>query len=220
MRGLLLLLSVSCLWGQPSGITTSVARTLVLPADVARFELEVTAPFPTGLDHLLSQLSPLEVRATDLTGETVSLADSDFSGGPWAVSEFHFVFTRHAQIAASLAQRLAVLEKLQPTGTTFRYTMTLTLSERSVEELKSTLQPQLLIEARRRAQALADAANLTLGPVESISSERRTISSVIRDPYPLLGLPAQRVSFFVSAPLREIDGLRATYTLTARFAVQ
>ena len=153
------------------------------------------------------------IQASDLVGQTIGNNGISFGGlgGEIAVppfqavrTTFSFAVTRPADALKSMVDKLEALRRQPPTGFSVQYGAALAPSANAVEELRRTVLPQLITEARRKAQNVASAANLTLGAIESIGDVG--IGSV--------GIYAAGRVLSVSSEFR------STFAITVRFAAR
>ena len=195
MRFLFGLVVTSYLFAQTDGITTSAAKVVVLQPDEARFGVDVTAPFASTLEQVLQALNGTGIQASDLVGQRISNTPSS--------TVFSFAFVRPADTFKILSTKLQALQRTPPTGLNVQYGSALGASSGILDEMRRTLLPGLIADARRKAQTSANAANLMLGAIRSITD-----------------YGADSLSFLYLSSASPQSEFRVTYSVTVRFAVQ
>jgi hypothetical protein len=135
-------------------------------------------------------------------------------------------FTTPAEAMRQMAQKLDQIRLKRPQAFVgFSYNATLSASESVVQAARADLLPQLIGDARARAQALAAAASLKLGPIQSVNDLNVApypgiviTTAVVRDGYigPAPTLPAQLTLLLGSSP----SGTQSTFTIAVRFNLQ
>ena len=205
MRFLGILLLAACAWGQTDGITTSVFRTVVIPADEARFTVQVTVTSTTTVEQVVQALSGIGLQASDLISQSLSNSTTGVSFPQTTAlsSVLTFSMTRPADSYNTLATKLEGLRRSPPAGYVVQYSATQGASAIAVEAMRRTMLPNLLADARAKGLTMANAGNLTLGAIRSISDTSDSSSGAI------VG------DLYYSA-----SNFRVTYSLTVRFSVQ
>ena len=220
------------------GITATATRVLTLQADEARITVDVTEPLNTPLEQALRLLEGTGFQAGDLISQNeidqVIIFTNLFPGfivglaptlpgtiipigrplfGP--ETRFRFQVRRPAAALASLAAKLkAISESPAGEGVGVTFSGSLAPSATAIEDLRQIVQPQLITEARRRAEALAGAANLKLGDALEVSSE---------NPQAVVVIAAERLGGVIFAGLSDSysgSDFRVTFTTTARWGVR
>ncbi|MEO8596544.1 MAG: SIMPL domain-containing protein [Candidatus Solibacter sp.] len=169
----LILLSTAAVFAQfTDGVATSVTRTVTLTADQADFSLVSGAPIGTTQQEVIQALQ--EGGLSDLTATGTSLTQVyDYSTQPPATQTLVIYQFAFSVPAAQLGATTKVLEKLRAKPPAlfllFQYAAGLSASPATVEAMRQTLLPQLFAEAQKKAQSLAAAAGLKLGPVKGVS---------------------------------------------------
>src|SRR2546428_4502759 len=147
----------------PNSVVVTAARSLVLvPTDVT-FTLNVSADLGVTLDQVLAAVD-LGLTAQDLAGI------NSYPGGPYppvpSISRINYVF----RLSVPFSKMKDTVDKLEKLRKTLDTTMDLTYttstvgpSPAAVQEAHDKALPDLIADAKKRAQALADAALLKLG---------------------------------------------------------
>jgi len=163
----LLFLTGAALFGQfLTGLSQNVSRTIVMTPDEAVFNVSVSTTSETTLDILLGILKKVEITTKDLVGERVSS-----SNGPAELhNDYEFKLTVAPGLMRELAKSMHALQMELPDGVTaFNFTGYLSASAKAAEEARTRALPDMLADARRRADVLARLSGFSLGAIESIS---------------------------------------------------
>ena len=151
-------------FAQTDGITVSASKTVELPPDETTFQIGVQAESDVGLDKVLEVLQPLGIAAKDL----VSISSQQFGPGPNQTRlMYQFSFTapfakfKETQEGISSTWRsvLAANMDLQTFG------IQVASGEAAREAARQRLLPELLADARKKADALAKIAGATTGKI-------------------------------------------------------
>jgi hypothetical protein len=193
-------------WGQSDGITATAYRVLVTAPDEARFNVGVNAPFGSTLEQVLVAMKDSGILPTELVGQNITNAGPAASPDqPPGYSTFNFSFTRPADAMAAVSAKLGAFQQAAPAGYSVNFGATLGASLRQYDELRTAALPGLMSEVRRKAQALALAANVVLGPVRSIADS---------------GDPNANPYQFANFGFYSASDFRAYYSITVRFGTQ
>jgi uncharacterized protein YggE len=179
--GLLFVLSIAAFCQTGEGIATSVSRTVTLTPDSADFAVVVGTALTTNQQQALQMLSDAGLSSLTLTG--TSLGQSyDYSTSPYTVQTLVLYQYSLSVPASSFKDTATILEKLRgtpPDGMkSFQYTAGLNASPVTVEAMNQTILPQLLADAQKKAQSLANAAGLKLGAIKSVNQSYASSSSM------------------------------------------
>jgi uncharacterized protein DUF541 len=166
------LLAGSALAQQPldaNSIVVTAAKGMVLiPTDVT-FMLNVSADLGLTLDQVLAAID-LGVTAQDLVGI------NSYPTGPYppvpSSSRINYVFRLSVPFSRmkDSVDKLEKLRKTLDTGMDLNYsTSTIGPSQAAVQDAHDKALPDLIADAKRRAQALAGAAQLKLGAIQSVN---------------------------------------------------
>lgn len=152
---------------QTDGITVSVSRTMELPVEEASFLIAVQAESGVSLEEVIEGVKGLNITGKDLVGinsQQIGLA----SNQPRFLYLFSFTvpFARLKDTQAALASTkislLAATMDLQNVSIQFAP------SETAREAARQRLMPELLSEARKRAEQIANAAGGSIGSILGI----------------------------------------------------
>jgi hypothetical protein len=156
----------------------SVSRTVTLPADETEFIVAATArvdvPQQAAIDALqgvgisAANLSALRVVENPGFQRWISGTTLAPDGALWVLQ---FNLMAPARRTAEIVQRLKALQKKPPEQLVeVRYLSRRSASEKSVADARARILPELIAEARRKAEQLALSADQTIaGSVEFVS---------------------------------------------------
>jgi uncharacterized protein YggE len=195
--------SVILLWSSavlaqvPDGIAVAPSRTVNLVPDQAVFSANVAAASDASQDQVL------EVFRNAGAANPVIV----YSNG---TSNYAVSFTTPAEAMRPMAQKLDQIRlKRPPAFVDFSYNATLGASDSAVQAARANLLPQLIRDARERAQALAAAASVKLGQIQSV-----TDLNVVPIP------TAARVGDFTAGLALSASGTQSTFTIAVGFNLQ
>jgi uncharacterized protein YggE len=174
-KRVLILLFVSCCspaFGQtePNSITVSASQNVSLQPDQAVFAVTVQSGVNTGLDDVLAALQGSGITAANLSGVSTACATN-----PCSTPALQWVFsltgplTNTKTIVASLTTLQQNIAKLN-NGLTLSFSIAGTAVSQQLAQSQTCSLSGLIANATTRAQALAGAANLSVGRILAISS--------------------------------------------------
>jgi uncharacterized protein YggE len=168
---LILLAAASLAFGQmdSSSITVTASRSMTLEPDQAVFAVVVTSSLTTGLDQVVAALQGTGITAANLVSvNTVvfpSFAAPSVMGLQWS-----FVLAVPLSMSKSTAASLAALEqKIVQDGLSLTFQLQGTSVSAQSEQAQQCPISDLLADATAQSKKLADAAQLSVGPVLAIS---------------------------------------------------
>jgi uncharacterized protein YggE len=163
----LFLFSAVVLFGQLSGVSQNVSRNSTVQPDEATFSVTVNTTFETTLENLLGILQKAGISGTDLAGQGIN---PSYNQGSPLENYYTFQFTVAPSRMQDIAGKLNTIRQNLPEGVTqLQFSANLSASQKAVNEARLRVLPELISEARQRAEVLARLAGLTLGAIESIS---------------------------------------------------
>jgi hypothetical protein len=210
------------LWGSavlaqvPNGITVTPSRTVNLAPDQAVFSAYVTAAPDASQDQVL-----------EIFREVGAANPVVYASG---ASSYTVSFTTPAEAMRQMAQKLDQIRLKRPLVLTdFSYGAALSASDSAVQAARASLLPQLIGDARADAQALAAAASLKLGPIQSVNdidTLPRTASFITGAA--LIAVPGNPISAQLSLllgsvaarPVPSASGTRFSFPIAVRFNLQ
>ncbi len=153
-------------------ITLTVAKSVVLGMTDASFTVNIAGDFKTTVDQAVAAVRDLGLTADDLVGiQTIP------SGPRPDQMRLTYQF-RLVVPLARMGETLAALDKLRRTIDTNLelqyYTAMLTAGGDAVDAARQRVLPEMLQDARRKAQTLADAAQMKLGGVLALGEQTAT----------------------------------------------
>lgn len=158
--------------GAQTAITTSATRTVNVAPDLVDVSLSVIADLSRSQDEVVAALASLGVKAENLTG--ISTASSVYDpvtrrllDGVFLNYQFEFLVLVGSW--KGIAGQLEAFGKQPPDPLrVVQYNSRLTASDKVVEQARQGLLPDLLVEARKNADALAGAAGFKAGAIQGI----------------------------------------------------
>ena len=170
----LLFLSAFIAFAQLSadGVATSVSRTVTLTADEADFSIVAGAPLGTTQQQITQVFLDAGVSNLSLSGTSLG-QNYDYSTNPPSIQTLVFYQFTFSVPAAGLKDSAKIMETLRTKPPdllkNFQYAASLNASQATVDAMRQTVLPQLISDAQKKAQTLAAAASLKLGPVKGVS---------------------------------------------------
>jgi uncharacterized protein YggE len=157
------------------GVNISVSRVLNVQPDQADFSAAVVVTLDTTQQQVAQMFRDLGVSNPVVVG--VAAGVNSYSccypnpDEPVRSQFFYQVsFTTSPDAVKDLAKKLDALRATLPEGvSTIQYAASLSASPAAVETARRTLLPQLIAEARAKAQSLAEVAGVKLGAVVGLS---------------------------------------------------
>lgn len=158
----------------PDRIEVSITRSVNLKIEEAAFAVQISAPSSASLTTLLKALEPAGIKETDLLGIT------PFFGPPSPVPSVTPRVIYNFQMRAPIAQLSDSLQKLDQLRRSLlagtdgfelngQNLMGFGASEKTRDAARVQLTSDALADARARAETLARAAGVTLGPIVGLA---------------------------------------------------
>jgi uncharacterized protein YggE len=181
MRNILILaLSASAAFAQLEGFTASVSRSVVLAAEETNFQITATAKLDITEQQVVSALADFGVTPKDLVQVAV---DSGYSFGnlvalaPTPRASYSFLITVPYARWREVAQKLSEAMRKPPENlVSLQFSASAQATAKSMEDARQRLLPEMLAEARRKAEVLAQAAGARLGRIEAINETYSPVS--------------------------------------------
>lgn len=162
---LLFVLSVS-VRGQSDGVIGTASRPITLPPSEAVFTIQVTADQTKTLDDVVPKLKDLGVGLENLLGVQVQ----QFGPSP---SSFRIAFSFRLVVPLSRIKetndKIAQIRRNEVDLDVQGFTSGVQAAANSFDELRKRLFPELLAEAKQRAQDLASGAGMSAGQVLALT---------------------------------------------------
>ena len=154
------------------GIATSVTRSVTLTADEADFSIIAGASLDATQQQVTQVLLDAGLPNLTLSGTTLGQAvvyAPNSTANPTEVL-YQFSFTVPAAGLKDAAKKMEFLRTNPPDVLkSLQYSAVLNASPATVDAMRQTLLPQIFAEAQKKAQVLAAAAGLKLGPIKSVT---------------------------------------------------
>jgi hypothetical protein len=165
MRFLALLFVPGLLFGQldSNSITVTASRTLSAPPDQVIYGVTVNGPLTATLDNAVAQVRSLGLSASDLSGASVG------NSSPLTLSWTFNLAVPFAKAKATLDTLTALMSSLPQTNSAWSLSFYVSRTQASSLSQPTCPLPDLLSDAKARAQKLADTAGVGLGTVLSMS---------------------------------------------------
>ena len=199
MRKLLLVPIFSCIAAAQGadGLSASASRAVTFTADEAAFTMVAS----TGLDGTQQQVKQVlqDAGFPNPTVVTVSLGqDNSIRQPAEGVIFYQVTVTIPAASVTDAAKSLEALRaKLPATLKSLQYSVAFNASQAAVDAMRRVVLPQLVAEAQKKAQSLADAAGLKLGPIKAIGDSAGGASGGVNAWF-AVPIAAQRIGDFSS----------------------
>jgi hypothetical protein len=197
--------------GQTDALSVTATKTVDLPPEELTFNIVVLADQDTTIEQVLQAIKDTGVTAKDLGG----IGTSQFGPSP-NQARLVYQFTLTAPLSKfkdTLDRFTAVRRSLLANNSTMEMQtipVAITPTEAAREQARLQATPDLIADARKRADFLAKTAGVSLGPIvgigEVISTQGGTFGSIgpIYGPYGPLGSTS----------------LKATFVMSVRFAIR
>jgi len=172
---LITLLTTAAFAQVSDGITTSVSRTVNITPDEAAFTVVVNTTLDTTQDQVVQAFHDAGIQ--NLAVIAVGVFQAYPSGRTAAgQSAYQVSFTTAPAALASYSKKLDAMNSALPDGfTSVQYSAALNASQSAVDTAHQAVLPQLLRDAQTRAQALAGASGLKLGPITGITESNNSV---------------------------------------------
>jgi len=184
-----LLALVASLWGQLDGITVTAYRTVTLPPVEAVFNITVSADQAMTLDEVVAKLKELGITAQNLANVTTG------PYGPYGPSSlalrvtYGFNVTVPLDKLKSMSDAIARLRRTELELEIQGFMVGLSASPAAFEEARKRALPDLLKDARTRAEEYASAAQLKVGAIVSVTESGAAYAYLATYPYVASGVP-------------------------------
>lgn len=154
----------------PNSIVVTASRSVVLVPTETYFVLTVSADYTVTLDQILAALD-MGLTAQDLVSIS-SYPIGPYPAVPSSISRINYAFRLGVPIpkVKDTIDKLEKLRKSLDTGMDLTYsTITAGPTASALQDAHNKALPDLIADARKQAQALADAAQLKLGAIQAVS---------------------------------------------------
>lgn len=169
MKSLLALLLVLPFAAQAEALSISVSRTITLSPDESTLAISVAAGTGVSAEEILKALESVGVTAQDVAG--ISAGSTSFNPADPAAAGVLVELSLHVPIAATrqtVAKLEAARQPMSANRQELRYTLISSVSEGAVAKARERLLPELLDDAKRKAETLAVASGRKLGALLSL----------------------------------------------------
>ena len=216
LPGLVLLFASAACAQVSDGITTYVSRTVNIAADEADFSVVATA----ALDTTQQQVTQIfrDAGVENLNVVAVAAGQNTSTYPPPGDSQFFYqiAFSVAPPAMKDFAKRLDGMRASLPAGLTgLQYTAVQAVSPAALDAARQTALPQLLADARAKAQSLANAAGLKLGAVQGVSDTAYAAGGLALSSWISVG-----AGFTSSSSTGSSSGTQYTFNATVKFAAQ
>ena len=198
------------LYGQSDSLTVIATKTIDLPPEELTFSVVLLTDQDTSLDQVMQALKDTGITAKDLGG----VGSSQFGPNPNQTRlVYQFTLTTPlSKFKDTLDKFTAVRRGLIANNSTFELqanAVSITPTEAAREQARLQATPDLIADARRRADSLARAAGVTLGAIVGIGE-------VVSAPPGQFGGPIYGPFY---GPIGQ-SGLKTTFAMSVRFAIK
>jgi uncharacterized protein YggE len=205
---LILLFTFTALAQVPNGIVTQVSRTVSITPDEADFSVSVTTTLDTTQDQVTQAFHDAGIPNLTVTGLATGSNPFQSTRGPiMSVLFYQVAITTTPAALTSYTKKLDVMNATLPSGIlSLQYGAALNASQTVMDAAHQAVLPQLLQDARTKAQALATVAGLKLGAITGVTDSTNGGGQYI----------IQDAFYFSNAP----NSTSATFSATVKFAAQ
>jgi hypothetical protein len=158
--------------GQTDGITVVVSRQLAIAPSEAQFLINIAADQSTTLEQIVTAVQPLGLTAQDLTSVNAFPYSGPFPyTGPPDPSKVNYIFrmTAPANRLKETLDRITRTRRDLDAGMELQHQMMgLGPTAAEVEATRRRLLPELLAEARKRAEEVAAAGSVKVGALQGV----------------------------------------------------
>jgi uncharacterized protein YggE len=198
------------LYGQTDALSVTATKTVDLTPEELTFSVVVLVDQDTTLDQVLQAIKDTGVATKDLGG----IGTSQFGPSPnqtrlvyqftltAPLSKFKDTLDRFAAVRRGLLASSSTME-LQTSA------VAITPTEAAREQARLQATPDLIADARKKAESLAKAAGLSLGPILGIGD-------AVLAPIGQFGAPVYGPFY---GPLGQA-GLKTTFAMSVRFGIR
>lgn len=167
---LILLLASAALAQATNGVVTSVSRNVALTPDEGVFVVVVTTALNTTQQQIIGVFQEAGVQNLNVMGQAAGTNTSTYPPSNDGQLFYQITFTVAPPAMQEYARKLDALRaKLPGAITGVQYAATLSASQAAVETAHQAVLPQLIADARAKAQSLATAAGLKLGAIQGVA---------------------------------------------------
>lgn len=152
------------------GIVSSVTRTVNITPDQSDFTVVASATMDSTQQQVTQIFTDAGFPSPAVVG--VAAGQNSYSYPPVPDSQifYQITFTAAPSAIATLSKKLDAMRTSLPEGLTgIQFAAMLDASPAAVTAARAAVLPQLLAEAKSKAQSLAAVASLTLGAVQGVS---------------------------------------------------
>ena len=209
----------------PDGITTTVSRTINITPDEADFVVGVSTTLDTTQDQVTQIFHDAGIQNLTVTSVAAGFNGATIYDPSTGVSQpigasqlfYQIAFTTAPAALAGYTKKLDAMRASLPGAlASLQYNAALNASQAAVDAAHQTALPQLLQDARSKAQALATAAGLKLGGITGVTETNYGAVNVVSSPQFVV---ISGVAGSFSSP-GTTASTQYTFYATVRFAVQ
>jgi uncharacterized protein YggE len=211
--GLIFAFAMAAFGQVTDGITVNTTRIVNITPDEADFTVVVTAKLDTTQAQVTQAFQNIGIQNLTVTGVAVGPNQNSYPPPSDSQSYYQIIFTVAPAAMKDYAQRLDTMHAGLPDGfTSLQYSAAMNASQAAVDSAHQTALPQLLADARSRAQTLATVAGLKLGAILGVTESSYGNSGAFGS-YLLVS------SVFSTSPTGG-NGTQYTFYATVKFGAQ
>ena len=174
-----LLVLASAAFAQNDGITAYASRTVYVQPDQIEATIALTTPATITSQQAANILQTAAIPSRMVSAAT---ADTNFANRVLDRGTPSFVYTfAHSVAGSDMRDLVKKLETVQNTRSadysSLSYATALTATQALLDDQFQRVLPQMIVDARKRAEVLAAAAGLKVGAVQTISETSPNIAS-------------------------------------------
>ena len=199
------------------GVTTTVSRTVNIAADEADFVALISTTLDTTQQQVTQVFQDAGIQNLTVTGVAAGPNNSTYPPPAESQLFYQIAFTTAPAALAGYTKKLDAMRASLPGAlASLQYNAALNASQAAVDAAHQTVLPQLLQDARSKAQALATAAGLKLGGITGVTETNYGAVNVVSSPQFVV---ISGVAGSFSSP-GTTASTQYTFYATVRFAVQ
>jgi hypothetical protein len=166
----ILLLASAAFAQANNGVVTSVSRSVAVTPDEGDFVVVVTTALSTTQQQIIGVFQEAGIQNLNVVGQAAGTNTSTYPPPSDSQLFYQITFTVAPPAMPEYARKLDALRaKLPGTITGLQYAAALNASQTAVETAHQAALPQLIADARAKAQLLATAAGLRLGAIQGVA---------------------------------------------------
>lgn len=197
-------------FAQINAISSNASRTVPLNPDEVTFYVNLVMDSATTLEGAAAVLQESGFAASDLltVGSTPDYSGSAGRPGPARLGFLYSTTVPFSRMKTTLDKLEAARRKVLVDNGDLQYSLAISGSNAAIEQLRQKLIPELLAEARQKAEYLANVGKMRLGAIQTVGENS----------YPVAGGIVLPGGYYGGVPPTPPQGLRLTVSVYASWA--